>query len=71
VAKSRLPFRLFGKLELLRLLRLLRLRGWQIVFVHSCRLRPLEEVQLKIGVVQNLSLELLLVHIEVLQESLK
>ena len=65
VTKSGLPFRLFGELELLRL------GGWQIVFVHSCRLRPLQEVLLKIGGVQNLSLELLLVHIEVLQESLK
>ena len=65
VAKSRQPFRLFGKLELLRL------RGWQIVFVRLSRLRPLQEVQLKIGGVHNLSLEILLAHIEVLAESLK
>ena len=65
VAKSGLPFRLFGKLELLRL------RGWQIFFVRLSRLRPLQEVQLKIGGELNLSLELLLAHIEVLAESLK
>ena len=63
VAKSGLHFRLFGKLE--------RLHGWQIVFVHLSRLRPLQEVELKIDGELNLSLELLLAHIEVLAESLK
>jgi hypothetical protein len=38
VAKSGLPFRLFGEPELLRL------GGWQIVFVRLRRLRPLQEV---------------------------
>ena len=63
VPKSGLLFRLFGKLE--------RLHGWQIVFVHLSRLRPLQEVELKIDGELNLSLELLLAHIEVLAESLK